>query len=298
MITPPYASTYSTQSAYITVQEFVSAPSGVDVTDLVPNGSTLTNAQALSNLILRASGWADELCKQKLAATVDTRAGRFPLRQGYLAIPLPFRPVVGIESISTGWSPSTMTDLSTDLTGDVWPDANGILTVPVYGAAGIRYGVSVYGDGPMYATVRYVNGWANTALTDPVSTGATSLTVRSGLGLNAGQSIYLYSDVAGEVVTVGDGYVASTATGETIVPLTSPVSGTYAVGDTLTAMPQQIKQAVICLTSVLIKTRGAESMEMQNMHSTPMTRAITESGAGDDWQTAVDLLASFTRVGA
>jgi hypothetical protein len=61
-------------------------------------------------------------------------------------------------------------------------------------------------------------------------------------------------------------------------------------------MPQQIKQAVISLTCVLIKTRGAEAIAMASMRSQPTETEKMESGASDDWEAAVDLLQEFKRV--
>lgn len=295
MIIPPYVTTYATQNPYITVAEFLNAPTGVDATQLLPSGGTLNNSQTLANLIRRASGWADSLCNQKLAATIDTRSGRWKVRRdGTIQIPLQFHPVLGIVSITTGWTPSTMAPL-TDL-ADVWPGQDNILTVPVNGSNIIF--PSYYQQLPddIYATVSYVNGWADTQLTAAAAAGATSLSVGTTLGLNPGQTVYLYGGTDGETVTVAPSFVPSTAAGPGTVPLTSATVGAYAVGDTLTAMPQEIKQAVIALTCVLIKTRGSEAIVMASMHNQPMDTEKMESGAGDDWEAAVDLLQAFKRV--
>lgn len=298
MITPPYVTTYATQNPYITVAEFLNAPTGTDVTQLVPAGGTLTNSQALANLIRRASGWADSLCKQKLAATVDTKAGKFRVSfDGLVRVPLPFFPVLAIASISVGWSPSTMAALDTTLLPDVWPDADNILTIPVRGTAAARYYNNAYSGLPddMYVNVQYVNGWADTQLTAAAAAGATSLTVGTALGVNPGQTLYLYSGTTGEPVTVAASFTPTTTPGTTTIPLTGPTANAYAAGDTLTGMPQELKQAVIFLTSVLIKTRGAESIVMQSMHGQPMQTEKMEGGAGDDWEAAVDLLDAFKR---
>jgi hypothetical protein len=295
VIIPPYVTTYATQNPYITVAEFLNAPTGVDATQLLPSGGTLNNSQTLANLIRRASGWADSLCNQKLAATIDTRSGRWKVRRdGTIQIPLQFHPVLGIVSITTGWTPSTMAPL-TDL-ADVWPGQDNILTVPVNGSNIIF--PSYYQQLPddIYATVSYVNGWADTQLTAAAAAGATSLSVGTTLGLNPGQTVYLYGGTDGETVTVAPSFVPSTAAGPGTVPLTSATVGAYAVGDTLTAMPQEIKQAVIALTCVLIKTRGSEAIVMASMHNQPMDTEKMESGAGDDWEAAVDLLQAFKRV--
>jgi hypothetical protein len=297
MIIPPNVATYATQSPYITVAEFLDAPTGVDASQLLPSGGSLNNSQTLANLIRRASGWADSLCNQKLAATVDTRSGRWRVRNdGTIRVPLKFNPVVGISAISVGWTPSTMAPLTPQV--DVWPDDTNIVTIPVISTGNSVIYPSYYQHLPddIYCTVQYVNGWADTQLTASAAAGATSLSVGSTLGLNPGQSIYLYGATNGETVTVDATFIPSVTSGPGTVPLASPVVGAYAVGDTLTAMPQQIKQAVIALTSVLIKTRGAESISMPSIHGEPAETEKMESGAADDWEAAVDLLQEFKRV--
>ena len=298
MILPPYVATYATHAPYITVNEYLASPTGVDTSNLVPTGGNLTNAQTLANTVLRASGWADSLCSQKLAATVDTRAGKFPVRNGQVTIPLPFAPVVMVSSISMGWTPSTISVLPSTSTADVWVDPDNTLTLPLpnlsYGNPDRYY----FGGRDVYASVQYVNGWANTQLSATATAGATTLTVASGLGIVAGQQLALYSMTAGEVVTVAPGYVPSVATGPVSVPLVSGTQGAYASGDTLTCMPQEIKQAVIYLTSVLIKTRGAESLTMRSAGGGPMESDHLEGGALNDFEFAVDLLAPYKRVGA
>jgi hypothetical protein len=299
MITPPYVSTYATQGPYITASEFLNAPTGVDVSQLLPASGPLTQSQTLANLIRRASGWADSLCNQKLAATVDTRSGSWRVRNdGTIRVPLQFHPVLGIATITAGYTPSTMTPLDSVLLVDVWPDSKNIVTIPVVGAGNSLIYPNYYRSLPddIYATVQYINGWFDAQITAAVAPGATSVAVTSTLGLNPGQSVYLYGGTDGEVVTVAQTFVPTTATAPGTVPLASPVVGAYLAGDTLTAMPQQIKQAVISLTCVLIKTRGAEAIAMASMRSQPTETEKMESGASDDWEAAVDLLQEFKRV--
>jgi len=45
--------------------------------------------------------------------------------------------------------------------------------------------------------------------------------------------------------------------------------GTYAAADTVTAFPQDIKQAVILIAKSLIKTRGSESITIASVTSQP-----------------------------
>jgi hypothetical protein len=296
LIIPPTVATYATNAPYITVQEFLDAPTGVDTAQLIPNGGSLANSQTLRNLISRASAWADSLCNQKLGATLDTQAGQYRVRSdGTLRVPLDFTPIIAVSQIQTGWSPSTLGVLTA--TQNVWIGAN-VVTVPVSAAsaAALDYRASGLLPDSMYCTIQYVNGWADDTLTAAAAIGATSVTVSSALGFMPGQTLTLYGTNGGEAVTVDPSFVPTVTPGATSVPLSAPLVNAYNAGDTLTAMPQAIKQAVIALTCVLIKTRGAEGMVMQSIHNQPSVTTKMEDDANDDFMVAADLLAPFKRV--
>jgi hypothetical protein len=295
LITPPTVATYSNTSPYITAREFLAAPTGVDTNQLIPAGGSVSNTQALTNIIARASAWADSLCNQKLAATLDTQAGLYMVRRGQLIVPLDFSPIIAVAQIQTGWSPSTLSVLTQ--TTDVWIGATSV-TIPVtpLSAAGMAYRLAGLTPDSMYATVQYVNGWADDTLSAPVTAGATTLSVASGLGFMPGQSLTLYGTNGGEAVTVDPSFSPTIVPGAVTIPLAGPVVGNYLAGDTLTAMPQSIKQAVIALTCVLIKTRGSEALVMQSIRGNPSTTTKLEDDANDDFMVAADLLQPFKRV--
>jgi hypothetical protein len=253
----------------------------------------------LANLIRRASAWADSLCNQKLAATVDTRTGRWHvLNDGTIRVPLQYTPILGITAVTAGWTPSTMSALSTVSLADVWPDSNNVVTIPVTGSGNSLIYPNYYRSLPddIYATVQYINGWFDAQVTSTIAAGVTSVPVTSMLGLNPGQTVYLYGGTDGETVTVDPTFVPTAVPGPGTVPITAATVNAYQLGDTLTAMPQQIKQAVISLTCVLVKTRGAESIQMPSMRGQAAETDKMESGASDDWEAAVDLLQEFKRV--
>lgn len=295
LITPPTVATYSNTSPYITAREFLAAPTGVDTNQLIPAGGPVSNTQALSNIISRASAWADSLCNQKLAATLDTQAGLYRVRRGALVVPLDFSPIIAVSQIQTGWSPSALAAL-TDTT-NVWIGANTV-TIPVtsVSAAGLGYRLAGLVPDEMYATVQYVNGWADDTLSAAAAAGATSLSVVSGMGFMPGQTLTLYGTNGGEAVTVASSFTPTITPGATTIPLASAITGSYVAGDTLTAMPQSIKQAVIALTCVLIKTRGSEALVMQSIRGNPSTTTKLEDDANDDFMVAADLLQPFKRV--
>lgn len=295
LIIPPTVATYATAAPYITTSEFLNAPTGVDTNQLVPNGGSITNTQTLTNLILRASAWADSLCNQTLAATLDTHAGLFKVRKGKIIVPLDFTPIIAVGQIQTGWSPSTLAVLTQ--TADVWIGATTVeIPVTSVSAAGAAYQFAGMTPDQMYCTVQYVNGWADDTLTASAAAGATSVTVASALGFMAGQTVTIYGPNGGELVTIAPTFTPTITPGQTSIPLVNPLVNSYNAGDTLTVMPQSIKQAVIALTCVLIKTRGSEAMVMQNIRGNPSTTTKLEDDANDDFMVAADLLQPFKRV--
>lgn len=299
---PPYVTTYSTRTPYVTAAEFMNTPTGVDVENLIPEGSVLTNTQTLNNILLRASGWADSLCDQVLCPTVDTKTGRFMLkRNNTLEIPLPYWPVVNVTGIQAGWTPSTLSTSIIDW-ANAWAGQDGILIAPLQGAANTvvpspPYYYSKFYGPDMFAVVTYVNGWANTGLTSAVAAGASSLPVANALGIAPGQQLAVYSQTAGEVVTVASPWTAPNSAAPATVPIVGTLQNAYAKDDVVTAMPQEIKQAVIQLAICLIKTRGAEAFVLESIDSTPHDTDSKDAAALSEFDLAEDLLNRYHRIG-
>lgn len=285
----PNISTYAARTPYITPTEYTAAGTGVDVGQLVPGGTTAANQAALLRVIARASSWADNLCYQVLAATLDTQSGRYRIKaDGSLAIPVDNTPLIAVNSVSTGPTPATLTAM-TDLSG-LWLGKK-VVTIPYAGlSTGLRTYYPAASSGWMYAAVGYVNGWANTVLT--AASGAASLLVQSGLGIYPGMTLTVADGANTETVTVAGTYTP----GSTTVPTAAALLFTHPVGTAVSAFPESIKQAVISLTSALIKTRGSEAVVMMSMTAEPSKTTLSESGGIEDFEIASDLLTPFRRV--
>lgn len=287
--------TYATRSIYVTPAEFKAAPTGVDVSQLIPGDNNAAHQlAALVMQLQRASATADRICRKVLAATVDTQAGFYRVQRdrnlgAVIKVPLDFIPVTAVSAVSVGSTPSALAPL-TDLT-NVWIGKK-VATIPVF-SNGAPVGPS-RATGDLFATVQYVNGWANTTLTAPASPGATSITVASPLGIMAGQQINLVNTNNAEVVTISPAWVPQITGSNVAIPLTGSVVGTYAAADTVTAMPQEVKQAVILITKSLIMTRGTEALEI------PSTGQATHTNGGEpsvatDMEFAEFLLSDYVR---
>ena len=288
-VVAPYIPTYASYTPYITAGEYTAAPTGVDVSQLVPGGTSVQNADALTNTIARASSWADDYCRQVLASTVDTTVGYFRInREGLIRVPVEFGPVVQVNSVSVGYTPSTVTAL-TDLT-DVWIQRK-VVTVPVFTSIPIlqpSYNGRWMGS-RLFTTVQYVNGYANTLTATATLVGGSTLVGVSSLGVIAGMGLTIYDPGATELVVV------LSVVGNTITTVT-PMRFAHGVGVSISAMPPSIKQAVIFYTSALIKTRGSESFEMPGYGAQPSKGVPMEEDGLQEIGLAQELLEPFRRV--
>lgn len=296
-VVAPYVPFYAASQPYITVAEFLSAPTGVDVSQLIPGAAAVQNQAALATLIRRASSDADTICQQVLAATSDLEVGEFRVQRGVLRIPVPNTPVVEVTGVSVGRAAGALTAL-TDLSG-VWINRK-VVTVPVPAVPCATLPGSLTAaarPGYLFAQVQYVNGFANTTLSADAAAGDSIVSVTSALGVFPGMPLTVLDDdvTAGstEAVTVDASYVQGSVT----VPLAAPLTAAHAAGTAVSAMPQAIKDAVVQLTAHRIKTRGAESITLQNVSGGPAKmQGKADSGATVELDEARRLLAQFARV--
>lgn len=296
----PTVSTYATRVPYITPAEYAQAATGVDTGNLVPNGSAAQNAAALVRVIARASSWVDNLCYQVLAATRDRQAGRYRVRRdGTIAVPLDYAPVIAVAAASVGPAVNQLSALG-DLSG--LELGAKVVTIPAAATAGgpaapVPYFDSqlLAGRGTVYATVDYVNGYANTALAAAAAAGASSITVASPLAIFGGMTLTIADADKTETVTVAASFAPSVTVANTAVPLAAPLANAHATGTPLGALPEAIKEATILLTSALIKTRGAEAYAMPGIGGQPDHLEHSESHGLEDVDVALDLLEPFRR---
>lgn len=290
----PYVPFYAATTPYITLAEFLTSPTGVDVSSLAPGGAAPENAAVLQTLIASASGYADSLCYQVLAATADMAVGEFRVfRDGTIRVPVPYTPLIEVTNVALGQRAGALQNLS-DLSG-LWFQRKTV-RIPVAGLGFAQIGgapAAGSAGGSMFAQVTYVNGYANTLLAADAAANATSIVVKSPLGVFAGMPLTVYDDAASatEHVTVDASYVS----GSTSVPLVAPLSAAHAAGTAVSALPRAIKQAVIALTSHLIKTRGAESLSLSGVSGGP-AGIDKEPADSEEYELAIDLLHPFKRV--
>ena len=310
MTTPLFipASTVAHQStvAYISVEEYQNAPTSVDTSQLTPGGSAAENLMELGNVILRASGWANEICYQILAATLDTvmASDVYVRRDGTVHLTCPWWPFRELDVCKAGPSPSTLAAVTA--TPDIWLEGRKTLIVPVAGlinqSAVGNSTLALYGPvrpgTRCYVQWSYWNGWFHTTLAGGFTTPMSTLTLTSALpAAAAGVSLTIVDGASTEVVTV-----ASTFTGGTALPLTAPTIYGHTItypsppnSITVTELPPSVRTATISLTSALIKTRGTAAIVAESIGAAPSREALIEGGGLGDFQVAVDLLSTYHR---
>lgn len=283
----PWVPTYATYTPYISVQEFLAEPTGVDTSQLIPDGTQAQNEAALARVIARASSEADRICQQVLAATRDIQTGVYRVQTDratglpVIGVPVKHTPLIEVVDVTVGSSVTDATSLP-DLSGIRFEQK--VAWIPLTGTLG-RYG-------RVYAQMTYVNGFAHTLLAAPASVGASSITVKGALGVFPGLPETLYDSGSTEAIAVDASYTP----GATTVPLASPLQFAHAAGVTCSALPPFVRDAVINLVASLVKVRGAEAFEMSSIMQQPTRTVPAEPGSTTEYQRAVELLQPLRRV--
>lgn len=283
----PNITSYTSRIPYITAEEYKASATGVNVSQLVPRGTPEQNADALDVAIARASSYVDIYCRQVLAATTDIQSGRYRIqRNGYLRIPTDYSPIIAVDSISVGFSPTSMSNF-TDMS-NIWIDRKTV-TIPMQTIQLLPFFSAMYADGRAYAIMQYTNGYACTLTEATSSAGATSITVDSALGIHAGVQLTIYDPSKTEV------RIVASVAGK-VVTFTEALTYAHGVGVSVSALPAAVKQATVLLTSTLIKTRGSDAIVLNSMSSQPSQKVASEDGGTADSKMAFDLLKPFVRV--
>lgn len=304
VITPIDYATYSASVPYVTLNEFKFSPTGVDYLSLVPANTTQAQKDtAMQQAIIRASAQADEYCQQVLAATIDWEQGsaRVTLDDyGYSVVNVELRrfPVVAVGSILTGTDPSNLS--APTFSGTNPALVKNMLRIPVslgyVTGTNVPYASTVTLGKHLAYGVQYVNGYANTTLTGTVAQGALSLPVANPLGIAPGQVLTLAAQGSTEYVTVDASWTPVVSTAPTTIPLAAATANAYAAGDSVSALPASVKEAVILLATLNVRTRGQYSIVMSSTRSQPdQIEKDAGPGSADMLADAMDLLEAHRR---
>jgi hypothetical protein len=226
---------------YVTAAEFTAHPTYLDL-ETLRSGVMDPAAQTaeLTNVLLMASGWADNECNQPLGAhRVDlSTQGRID-QDGNLIVFPSDRPVLSVAAVSYGSTFSRMSYLAAPVAR---VDKNQTIYIPVGGVAT---------RGRVWVDITYTAGWVSTLLAADASSGATSLTVADPTGILPGASHRLWEPGSEETVTVSPTWIppaATTLPAPTAVPLAAPTVFAHTKGSGWSGMPADMRLAIVNYT--------------------------------------------------
>ena len=307
MVVAPFTSSYSTRSAYLTLEEFRFSPTAsvIDTTQLVDQGGQAAQDRALSDLITRASNMIDTYTTGKgygtIGASLNSESGRYYAnRQGQFIIKPNFTPIIELVSFSYGATmgnqvvvPLSADNCSVEESAFIvwsWGSSNGIqLTGQNFGLIG---GFS--NRQKAFVNYSYVNGWANAFLTADAAQGATSLDLTNVIGIypsnaTTGQNyeMTLWDGMNTENIVVAPTYVAGTPT----LTIQSPLQYRHGAGCNVSTLPPVVKQACIHFVVHLVEQRGEAGITLAE---TGFTESAGKSGTGmDHYAMGNDMLDEF-----
>lgn len=292
---------------YLTLAEFKSMPTFMDYENLISGGSQAQQDAELYNVLLRASGWADNYCEQRLQAHVVYEQMRTEMdSRGRIYLHPKNTPVRQITGIAYGSEFQNLTEL-TDLT-QIWiEDSRGIVVsvIPYRGmfTGSLEFGGVPFSGAPVFVELRYIAGYANTTLSGSVSAGGTSLPLADPTGLQppttgmlgtlTGSTARIWDPQNEEAVTVASGYTQ----GNTTVPVSSGLQFAHSAGAGVSELPPEAKQAV-CALAVALLCREDVTDEEPFAGSTygPALRRGGGGTAGGLVDTAWGLLDPYRRI--
>ena len=289
--------THQFSTPYLTNAEYKNAPTAIDIDNLVFNSSDPeVQDSELANVIARASSWIDTYCNQILGATHETESQRARISSdGYIKWHPRYSPVIALTALQYG-NPSTnlitVTDCSSAWIEDqqiLFPYAQLSTTMTTQGP--IQFGFPASAGAQVYLKYTYVNGYANTVIVEAIAEEST-LIVKEGVGIVAGQQLKIYDGMYSETVTVASTYVF----GSTTVPLETPLFYSHDAGVSISALPPAIKEAAILATTAMLKVRGDSSMTM-GIGTQPITDSIgVNQNISNDMSMAMELLKPYRRI--
>lgn len=293
---------------YVSVPEFRAAPTWIDSEDLIPGGSSGQQDSELTNVLLRASAWADNYCEQRLGAhTVVEQTRVRPDHDGLFYLSPSNVPVRQVTAIAYGSTPQRLTALS-DLSGTWVEDARGIVVStypnnPRFNSL-LQFGPAMRSEAQMYVQYSYIAGYANTVLTQPVKVGQHALSVSDPTGFIPpstglvgpiqGSTARIWEPGAEEAVQVATGWTVGNPT----IALATPLVNAHNTGAVVSEMPAEIRQAIIChAVALLIREDVTAEEPWAGTPFGPTARRSEKGGkAGGLVDHAMMLLEPFRRV--
>lgn len=244
---------------YVSAAAFRAHPTYLDTDGLIPdNPDPDAQTAELTNLLLQASTWADDVCDQPLGAHLFTQSTRVRAdRAGMLRIHADHKPVRTVTSVAYGASPTSLTTLTSP---QVWVEDDANLVLTVGGAStgwsgSLQVGFGASPGGEMFARLGIVAGYVATQLEAAATAGATSITVTDPTGIEPGGRYRIWEPGMEETVTVSPLWQAPTPSAipaPASVMLADPLTNAHDAGHDFSGMTADLRLAVIKYTIALL----------------------------------------------
>ncbi len=314
---------------YISTQWFRYAPTAVSSTALVP-GSTnqaVDSNNSLALVISRASAMIDEYCfgdhNQTFAAdlTVDSVWVK-PKRGSELALPIKGSPLQQIVGIGLGTSPANIANLSATAISSIVAGSNIIyLLTP---QPQVTPNIGPMNVDRVYVVYTYVTGFPHFMLAADATAGSSTIQVwpvpfgetqvwgvfppQNG---RPGTTLTIRDPLGPELISIASITNASTSGSPATLTLANPLAynhtasttsggfwgntGTNGTGPFVTGIPEDIEQATITLTAMLLKMQGMGAQVPQALGRAAMPSKTVEGypGLHSDWDLVHSLLATY-----
>ena len=290
---------------YISVSQYQFAPTAIDTSNLVPGGNAAAQTQSLADTIRRASGWADRLVfgadaaskGASLSATLTTEMDYMDVIRGELRLICDYKPIISVQGIDIGPTMGALQSVGSSIASTV-RIARRTVFVPLMGFI-FRNGQPANSTNPSYpftklaAVWSYINGYPHTQLAATVTATSSAIPVMPTdggtglLGIIPGTTqLTIVDGAATERVTVASlGTTVINTITYPVINTVTPLLNTHTLPTApdainVTTMPQDVMLATIFLVSMLIKTRGDNSVELTEIGE---PRAVRQA-PGDQWE--------------
>jgi hypothetical protein len=299
-VVAPYFQSEGSAVPYVGLQEVKFSPtaSAVDLTNLIPNASQTVQDRALYELIVRASSMADTFVYGRLgtfSATVNTENGRYrPNRYGQIIVNPSFTPILEVQTFNYGTQPGQATNVplstyncSIERDEFIITAANGLNATTIYGSLSIVGGQWAYNT-ELFCQYTYVNGFPNAFLAANASSGATTLSLTSTVGIYAGTQLSIWDGMNDENVTVA-------SVSGNVITLSAATQHAHGVGTNISNLPAEIKQAVIHFIVGMIRERGQGGLVLNEIGEPVVAPSRSTTGEGE-LMLGYDLLEPYKRL--
>lgn len=314
VINPSVGGSGANALPYLSTSMYSYAPTAIDWTSLTKSPGLPNQLQVLSDTIRRASRWADNYCfgadqaakGASLAASLSVESIYTRIKTSELRLICDYKPILELVGCDVGSDPSSVSSIGAIASSVRF--GRRTIYVPMYLPFSGRNGTPIQTPsgigtgGNVYAVWSYVNGYPHTKLAASITAGATSCVVDATDG-NGG----LWGVYPGTQLTIPDGVNTESVTVTSVTPGTTTATietsgfvNAHNVPNApdflpVSAVPADVQQAVISLTTMLIKTRGARALVMPKMPGGgPERQAFAQAGAMEDWDIATGILDSYT----